>query len=583
VRYQINKRAKIADQSDDVRFKVVTVVLIVIAIIFALRLGKFQILDREMYIVLASDQHDLQSKIVPNRGRILIKDKVDGQLYPLAANRDAWSVYAVPRNMDDGVAAAHALAPILDIPDVDLIETLTKDPDDPYEPLARDISMETMNTIKEMNLSGIGFSQFIARLYPEKNMGGQIVGLVTPDEQGILLGRYGIEYSFQDILSGRPGTLVAEKDAAGRRLIFAQSKLREAIDGSDVILTLDRSIQFQACERIKQGVLNYQADNGTMIVMDSDTGAILAMCSFPDFDPSNLKEIDDVGIFNNPATFVSYEPGSVFKAITMAGGLNEDKVNPNTTYEDKGFLEIDDFKIQNSDGKVHGIKTMTEVLDESLNTGSIFVQRQLGRTVFQDYVKAFGFGEKTGIELRPESAGDISSLDSKGEIFAATASYGQGITVTPVQLIAAFGALANYGKLMRPYIVSEIVHADGTREVTEPEVVRQVITQRSAQLITRMLTSVVEGSHGHLAAVPGYWVAGKTGTAQVAKQGSRGYEANKFITTFIGYAPADEPEFVMLVKLDNPKTTMWAASSAAPIFGDMAKYLLNYLNIKPTR
>ena len=565
------------------RFLFLLFILIIAGFIFVLRLAKFQILDKEVYQVLASDQYDLEAKLLPNRGRILIKDPMDGKLYPLAANRDAWQVYAEPKNMKDPVIVAHELSAVLGIPDVDMIAKLADKPNDPYEPISRDVETEVVEELKSKNLEGIGYARSIARLYPEKNMGGQVIGVVTENDQGALQGRYGVEYTFDELLAGHPGSLAAETDAAGRRIIFGQSKLMEATDGADIILTLDRSIQFQACERIKQGVLNYQADNGTMIIMDSDTGAILAMCSYPDFDPSNLKEVEDVGVFNNPATFIAYEPGSVFKAITMAGGLNEDKVNPNTTYEDKGFLEIDDFTIKNSDGKVHGIKTMTEVLDESLNTGSVFVMRQLGKKVFQDYVKAFGFGESTGIELRPESTGDISSLDNKGEIFAATASYGQGITVTPVQLIAAFGALANYGKLMRPYIVSEIVHADGTREVTEPKMVREVITQRSAQLITRMLTSVVEGSHGHLAQVPGYWVAGKTGTAQVAKQGSRGYEANKFITTFIGYAPADEPEFVMLVKLENPKTTMWAASSAAPIFGDMAKYLLNYLNIKPTR
>jgi len=565
------------------RFLFLLVILIIVGFIFALRLAKFQILDNEVYRVLASDQYDLEAKLLPGRGRILIKDPMDGKLYPLAANRDSWQVYAEPKNLSDPVVTAHELSSVLGVPDVDLIAKLADKPDDPYELIARDVSSEVLEEIKSKNLAGIGYSRSIARLYPEKNMGGQVIGVVTENDQGLLQGRYGIEYAFDESLAGHPGSLAAETDAAGRRIIFGQSKILEARDGVDIVLTLDRSIQFQACERIRQGVLNYQADGGTMIVMDSATGAILAMCSYPDFDPANLKDVSDVAVFNNPATFIAYEPGSVFKAITMAGGLNEDKVNPNTTYEDKGFLEIDDFTIKNSDGKVHGIKTMTEVLDESLNTGSIFVQRQLGRKVFQDYVKAFGFGEKTGIELRPEAAGDISSLDNKGEIFAATASYGQGITVTPIQLIAAFGALANYGKLMQPYIVSEIINADGTRETTAPKVVREVISQRSAQLITRMLTSVVEGSHGSLAQVPGYWVAGKTGTAQVAKQGSRGYEANKVITTFIGYAPADEPKFVMLVKFENPKTTMWATSSAAPVFGDMAKYLLNYLNIKPTR
>jgi len=564
------------------RFLFLTVSMIILCFILILRLAKIQILDNAVYQVLASGQHDLEAKLLPERGRILIKDSLDGKYYPLAANRDSWLLYAEPKNIKDPILTAHDLADLLGMAEVDLLSKLDKR-DDPYELLSRDLDQEKVAMIEEKKLEGIGFSRNRARLYPEKQMGGQVIGLVTENEQGVMQGRYGVESTYEDLLSGKPGSLSFEADATGRRIIFGQNVLKEAVNGSDIVLTLDRSVQFQACEKIKQGVLRYEADNGTMVIMNSKTGGIIAMCSFPDFDPANLKEITDVAIFNNPATFVAYEPGSVFKAITMAVGINENKVNPATTYEDFGFLEIDDFKIKNSDGKIHGIKTMTEVLDESLNTGSVFVQKQLGKTIFRNYVKAFGFGERTEVGLRPESPGDIRSLDNKGDIFAATASYGQGITVTPIQLVAAFGALANEGKLMKPYLVSEIIHEDGTREITEPKMVRDVITQKSAQTITRMLVSVVEGPHGKLAQVPGYWIAGKTGTAQVAKQGSRGYEENKFITTFVGYAPADEPEFVMLVKLDNPKTAKWATSTSAPIFGEMAKYLLNYLNIKPTR
>jgi stage V sporulation protein D (sporulation-specific penicillin-binding protein) len=564
------------------RFLFLTVSMLILCFVIALRLAKIQVLDNAVYQVLASGQHDLEAKLLPERGRVLIKDSLDGKYYPLAANRDSWLLYAEPKNIEDPVVVAHDLAELLGMTDVDLLAKLDKR-DDPYELLIRDVEQEVMTAIKDKNLKGIGFSRNRARLYPEKQMGGQVIGLVTENDQGALQGRYGVESTYDDLLAGKPGALSFETDAAGRRIIFGQSVLKEAVNGSDVVLTLDRSVQFQACEKIMQGVLRYQADSGTMVIMNSKTGAIMAMCSYPDFDPANLKDVTDVSVFNNFATFVAYEPGSVFKAITMAGGINENKVNPNTTYEDFGFLEIDDFKIRNSDGKIHGVKTMTEVLDESLNTGSVFVQKQLGRIVFRDYVKAFGFGERTDVGLRPESAGDIKSLDSKGEIFAATASYGQGIMVTPVQLVAAFGALANEGKLMKPYIVSEIIHADGMREITEPKIVGEVISQKSAQTITRMLVSVVEGPHGKSAQVPGYWVAGKTGTAQVAKQGSRGYEEDRVITTFIGYAPADEPEFVMLVKIDNPKTAKWATATAAPIFGDMAKYLLNYLNIKPAR
>jgi len=567
----------------DRRFIYALILFGIIGFVFVLRLAKFQILDRELYAVLASDQHDMQYKIQPSRGRILIRDQQDGKDYPLASNRDAWNIYAVPRNMKDPVMVAHELAPILGIPDVDLVTKLTNKPDDPFESLAKDVPTETLKTLQDKNFEGVGFTQLTARLYPEKGMGGQEVGVVTADTQGILVGRYGIESSYQDVLAGHSGTLEAEKDARGRRLIFANTLLHEAVDGSDVVLTLDRSIQYQACDRIRQGVENYDADSGTIIIMDPQTGAILAMCSWPDFEPSNLKDVKDVSVFNNPAVFTPYEPGSVFKAITMAAGIDNNKVGPRTTYDDKGVEEIDDFKIKNSDLKAHGTTTMTQVLELSLNTGAIFVERLLGKPTFRSYVSHFGFGKKTGVELKPESAGDISPLDNKGDVFAATASFGQGITATPIQLISAYGALANRGRQMRPYLVDEVRHPDGKVDKTTPQMIAQPVGSRAAQLITGMLVSVVDNGHSKLAGVPGYYIAGKTGTAQVAKQHGVGYEAGRIIATFIGYAPANDPKFVMLVKFDNPRKVAWAETCAAPVFGDLAKYMFQYFNLKPER
>jgi cell division protein FtsI/penicillin-binding protein 2 len=571
-----------SERKIETRFWVFTAVLFIAGAIIVLRLGKLQVLDHQMYNVLASDQHDLKTKLMPDRGRILIRDRTDGKLYPLAANREAWMVYATPKNMTDPVKVAQALAPLVNIPEVDLINKLNK-PDDPYENIAKDVPYDAIIKIRELHLEGVAFASQNARLYPEKNMGGQVIGLVTQDDQGNLVGRYGIESSFQEVLAGKSGSLIGEKDATGRRLIFTDQVFREAVNGADLVLTLDRSIQYKACELVRQGVLDYEADNGSIVVADPETGAIMAMCSYPDFDPSDLKNIEDVGVFNNPAVFTAYEPGSVFKAITMASGIEAGKVGPKTTYVDTGLEEIDDHKIKNSDGKANGVQTMQEVMEKSLNTGVIFVQRLLGKKSFLDFVKKFGFGEKTGIGLNPEAAGNISSLDKKGDIWAATASFGQGITATPIQLVAAYGALANQGKLMKPFIVSEVDYPDGRKEVTKPELLSQPISSRASRLISGMLVSVVENGHGKQAGVKGYWVAAKTGTAQVAKKNGAGYEANEIKATMLGYAPADDPKFVMLVKFDNPRKSDWAETCAAPVFGNMASYILRYLDVKPTR
>ncbi len=548
------------------------------------RLGYLQLIERETYAVLASDQHDLESKLLPTRGKILVRDRVDGQLYPLATNRDMWLIYAVPRGMKDPIAVARELAPIVEIPEVDILTKLTRDPRDPYEPLRKDASTALVQAVKAKNIEGIGFVKTNARLYPEQGMGGQLIGFVAPDEHtGSLLGQYGIEGIFEKQLAGKVGSLVAEKDAGGRRLVIGDTHFQSAVNGSDVILTIDRTIQYQTCLHVKAAVEQHQADSGSIVIMDPNSGAILAMCSYPDFDPAEYGKIKDLSVLNNPAVFTAYEPGSIFKAFTMAAGLNEQKISPKTTYIDKGVEDIDGHQIHNSDLKAHGLQTMIQVLDESLNTGTVFVQRLLGKETFRHYVESFGFGKKTEIELAPEARGNVSSLQKKGSIFAATASYGQGITMTPMQLIAAYGALANGGKLMRPYVVDEIIHPDGTKERAKPQLMSQPIDARSSRLITGMLVSVVENGHGKRAGVPGYWVAGKTGTAQVSRTDGLGYEKDAAIGSFVGYAPASDPRFVMLIKMDHPRDVLWAESSAAPLFGEMAKFLLDYLRVPPER
>ncbi|MFH1078093.1 MAG: penicillin-binding protein 2 [Patescibacteria group bacterium] len=567
----------------DARFRLLFALFCVLLLVVIVRLAQLQIADHAMYEVLASDQHDLEEQLLPTRGRILVRDRSDGNLYPFATNREAWTVYAVPRNMKDSIAVAHELSAMLSMPDVDLVTKLTRDLEDPYEVIAKNVATDTVGRLREKGLEGVGYVRTAARLYPERGVSGQLIGFVGPDEAGNLVGKYGIEGGFDEMLAGKAGSIVAEKDAGGRRLTIGDSSIQEAVDGSDIVLTIDRTIQYEACTRIKAAVERHGADSGSIIVADPATGALLAMCSYPDFDPAEYNKIDDLGVLNNPAVFTAYEPGSVFKPVTYAAGIHAEKIAPKTTYEDTGAEEIDDFTIRNSDGKANGLQTMTQALEKSLNTGTIFVQRQLGKDLFRSYVEAFGFGKATGIELSPEGEGNISSLEKKGQIFAATGSYGQGITVTPIQLIAAFGALANGGKLMRPYIVEEIQHQDGSVERTKPQEEGTPIDPRTSRLVSGMLVSVVENGHGSRAGVPGYWVAGKTGTAQVAKKNGKGYEEDDTIGSFAGYAPASDPKFVMLVKIDHPQDVAWAESSAAPVFGDMAAFLLTYLHVPPER
>ncbi len=279
----------------------------------------------------------------------------------------------------------------------------------------------------------------------------------------------------------------------------------------------------------------------------------------------------------------AYEPGSVFKSFTIAAGLDSNKISPDSTYVDTGSIKEAGYTIHNSDMKANGLQTMTNVLEKSLNTGVIYVEKLLGNKNFADYVERFGFGEQSEIDLKGEAKGNINNLNNlKSNIQFFTASFGQGITVTPIQLAAAYSALANGGSLMKPQIVDKIVYANGSEEVVEPQEIRRVISQKAALQTAQILRSVVVNGHGKRAGVPGYLVAGKTGTAQVVDAETKSYAEGKSVGSFAGFAPVDNPRFTMVVSLTDPKNVEWAESSAAPAFGELMKFLLEYYNIEPT-
>lgn len=551
-------------------------------LVVAARLFQLQVLEYDTYKLLASDQHGAEEQLVPERGSVLLKDRFDGSLHPVAVDRDTWNVFAIPREIKDASSTAMTVAEFTGAPFHELFAFFSV-ATGTYRVVARDVPMEQAEALRGKRLPGIGVFKAPSRSYPEQGLGGHIFGFVGQNEQGHRVGRYGIEGSMNAELAGIYGSIKLETDAAGRPLSIGTTQLEAARDGSDIVLTIDRTIQYEACRKITQAVKEFEADGGTIIVMDPATGAVWAMCSAPDFDPAKYGEISSVGVLNNPAVFVHFEPGSIFKPLTIAAALDAELINPRTTYEDKGEEKIDDFTIRNSDKRAHGVQTMTDVLQKSLNTGTIFVQRLLGKERFREYVKKFGIGTKTGIEIGPEATGDIRPLDKPGQIYVATASYGQGITSTPIQMTSAFQALANGGTLMRPYIVQEVIAPDGTKTVTAPSEIRQVVSSRAARLVSGMMVNVVEYGHGKRAAVPGYYVAGKTGTAQIPNPNGPGYLPDATIGSFVGYAPSDHPKFVMLVKIDRPRTVQFAEASAAPVWGDMASFLLKYLQVQPER
>lgn len=544
-----------------------------------LRLYSLQVTSSLKYEGLAENQHMLTEEISPDRGEIYLKDTSNP--YPLAVNRQLSLVYIVPSELQDADGVSRKLADILQI-EKQFIDKKVDRKNGKFEVLKKKLSDEEAERVRNMNEKGVYLLPETYRYYPGGELASQVVGFMGFDKD-TMVGRYGMEAYWEDKLRGSSGSVVQEKDAGGRWIPLVDRDIKPAENGDTLILTISREVQYEVEKRLKDSVEEFNADSGTVVVMDPDTGHILSIASYPQFNPNEYSKVEDISLFMNPAISQPYESGSVMKAITEAIGLEDGKILPDSTYVDTGSVTEGGFTIRNSEDKVYGLQTMTNVLEESINTGMIHIERLVGNKKFLDYLKRFGFGEKTGIELPAELGGNIKNLsDIRNNVQFYTASFGQGITTTPLQITTAYGALANGGKLMKPQIVEKIIHSDGTQEEIKPQEVRRVVSENTAKKMGDMLRAVVVNGHGKKADVPGYLVGGKTGTAQVAKTDGRGYEDGKNIGTFVGYAPINDPKFVVLVKIVNPKGVEWAESSAAPTFQKIMKFLLEYAKIQPT-
>jgi cell division protein FtsI/penicillin-binding protein 2 len=594
------------------------------------QLFHLQIIDYAYYRAAAARQQEANGVMPAKRGKIFIQDErgaaAAAELFPIATNREMATVFARPAEVKEPQKAAESLYAIFNeakiAADVDRViaeDELIKDESaefkavkrelelkarkersiadylsvfakagDSYAKIADRVDEDTIKKINELKLSGIDYTLLTQRYYPEKNVASHLTGFVgyAGDKHE---GRYGLEGFFDKELAGKDGYVKADRNALGELVVMNDEDYTRAVDGRDLVLTINRSLQFEACGKLREAVNKHGATGGSVIIMEPATGAIIALCAYPDYDPNEYRQVDEMKTFNNPAIFSQYEPGSTFKSITMAAALDQGKVNPASVYDDKGFVMVAGWPkpIKNSDFESfggHGRTDMTTVLVNSLNTGAIFAMEQIGANTFADYVKKFGFGEKTGIELETEATGNIANLTAKNikPVSAATASFGQGISVTALQMITAYAAIANGGMLMQPYIVQEIVGAGGENIPTVPKQVRQIITSRTSAILSAMLTNAVEKGHAKQAKVPGYYVAGKTGTAQVANAETKGY-SDQTIHSFIGFAPVNNPKFVMLTRLDDPKGERFAETTAVPLFGEIAKFMLNYYQVPQER
>jgi len=559
------------------RINLILILIIIFGAIIIGRLIDIQIFNHDVYKAWAQGQHRLFQSVQPDRGDIFAQDK-KGDLYILATNKDSNLVFISPGEVKDEERVANELSATLDL-EKELISEKINQKEDLYVIIKKKLTEEEIKRIEEVNLAGVHLKAENLRYYPEEEMASHILGFVG----GESLGQYGLEGFYESELKGEEGLTVGEKSSRGYLIFLDSKKSNPAQEGSDLILGIDYYIQSEAERLLKKAKENLDIEDGQVIVSEPHSGKIIALASFNNFNPNQYFEYD-LEDFMDTLSQKLFEPGSVFKPVTMAAAIEEGEITPQTTYVDEGFIKIGPDTIYNYAERVYGQQTMTEVLEKSINTGAVFAEQTIPHRTFLNYIEEFGIFEKTGIDLQGEVSSRNEELKKGYEVNFATAAFGQGVEMTPIQLIRAFSVFANGGKLIKPYLVEKVVKADGTVLETQPETQNpQVVSRKTASKLTAMLVSVVEHGFGKRAKVDGYYVAGKTGTAQVSWSAlgieKSGY-SDKTIQTFIGFAPAFNPRFLILVKLDNPKTRT-AEYSAVPLFHDLAKYIIDYYQIPP--
>src|SRR5947208_11009254 len=532
------------------------------------RLGWLMVVKHGELAQIAERQYSRTVVLYAPRGPI-----VDRQGGALATSTATESLFVQPRSVGDPVRVAARLAPILGQPASEVHAALTGTRS--FVWLRRKLPPTVAEQVRALREPGLGFLPEPLRLYPNRELAAHVLGF-----EGAEGGLEGVERAFNADLAGVPGKAIAGRDALGRE-VAAQHVLQQPQPGHGVMLTIDRTIQYIAEREIDAAYRRTHAKAAIAVVLEPRTGDILAMTVRPTFNPNTFLDVASSDAWRNRAVTDPFEPGSTFKAILAASALEEGVVRPDDRiYAENGSITLAGTTIR--DWKKYGWLSFAEVLQNSSNVGSIKVGLSLGRDRYYRYMKAFGFGAPTGVGLAGESRGLLRDPQRWSLLSLPTMSIGQEISVTALQLVTAFGAIANGGTLMQPRLVKSTFDADGreTRRF-DAKAVRQVVSPATARTLSKLLTSVVESGTGRFAAIPGYAVAGKTGTAQKLDPATRRYSHAPGVLSFVGFAPADDPRFVIFAMLDEPKTERWGSEAAAPIFSAIGREALRYLEIAP--
>ncbi len=572
-------------------------------VLIVLRLFYWQVISRDSLQAKAEKQYLRDIELFPKRGEILASDG-----FPLVTNQTAYLMYANPKEISDSLDIAEKIQPILDLSET---ATLSASLQPDYNPdtykekeelklkerelklseklsqknldwvlLGRKLTQSQKEQVEKLNVSGLGFSDEITRDYPEGSMSAHLLGFVGLDEFGRDTGYFGLEGFYNRQLKGRLGVTKEETDAKGNPILLGNYGQIGESPGRTLKLTIDRAVQKIAEEELQKSITQYGAKAGQVLIMEPATGAIIASAAYPAYDPGNYTKYPDIN-YINPIVAETYEPGSTFKVVAMSAGINENVIQPETVCTIcNGPVEISGYKISTWDNKYHPDSTLTEVIQNSDNTGMVFVSQKLGFENFYKYLKEFGFGNLTGVDIQDEAYGVIRSKKDWGEIDLATASFGQGIAVTSIQMARAVSVIANGGKLPTPHYVSEIIEGENSLKIApEPYDFKTVISKQTAGKVTDMMVKAVVAGEAHYKIPEGYTLAGKTGTAQIPVAGH--YDSTKTIASFVGFGPLPNPKFVMLVRFTEPKSSPYGSETAAPTFFRIASEIFRLWSIPP--
>ncbi|HEU5288414.1 MAG TPA: penicillin-binding protein 2 [Candidatus Limnocylindria bacterium] len=551
------------------RLRVIFAAFACATILLSLRVGYWQTVGRAALLEGATDQ--VRSDLVLAAQRGVVRDR-NGAL--LATTVPLRSLYAIPGRIPDHAAAAAKLAPLLGTTSDAVQRALDSGAEWLY--LRRRLPEATAKAIEMLGISGLGFETEPKRLYPNDAIGAHVLGFVNDDGAG----QYGVEGAYDAVLRGVPGRLVVERDPKDRELAVGLRTATPPVNGADLTLTIDLVLQTSVERNLEAACAKEHCASGSMIILDPRSGAILALASWPSYDPAAVAKADPKTLLDRAVSW-TYEPGSTMKAITIAAAIDRHVVTPNTTYEDKGYAVIGGRVLHNALGKSYGTSTVTQILEHSANAGAVFVAQKLGAEQLRAYLEAFGFGVPSGVDLSGEAAGDVRPLAEWYPVDLGTIAFGQGIAATPMQLAAAYAAIANGGTLYKPYVVAARRDADGEHR-TAPVAVRRPISPETAATLRMMLTSTVDNGIANGAAIKGFSVAAKTGTAQIPSDDGR-YVDDAYVSSLAGFFPANDPRFVAVIVLERPQSGLLGTVTAMSAFRSVAVDALRNARVQPDR